>query len=517
MLEIILSKIQNNPISYEGYLEYAKYLENVNLKQAYLTYENALFYCQDELVRIEIQNKLDEIAYRQGKVEPASIVILSYNNRQLTQQCIESIRETTPISAREIVIVDNNSQDDSVAYLRQQDDIVLVENDFNAGFPGGCNIGIKASKKENDIFLLNNDTILCANSLYTLRMGLYEKDNYGSAGSVTNNCANLQSVFKSDSIDELKEFGLKNNIVNKRNEIKLMLVAFAVLIKRHVLEKVGYLDERFFPGNFEDDDISLRILKENYQNVLVYNSFIIHLGTVSFKKVDYSGILMKNYNKLVEKYNFQEDNGFYCFTHSETNVAFYLNQIKEIKKDNAKILVVKSDLGAAILHAAYLYPQFEFYGLNNTVSCATISTHLEGVNIEHYFDIENNPFKSIKFDFIVLDSTVIQKDEFEKYITVLKNMMDDDGTMMIMTKNPSFYMNWYPILKGETDAGLNKNVVYCNDVNDMLSKQNLNVKTWIFNYIEIPNEVREEIEAIQNVVGIQNHITVENVAYIVCK
>ena len=415
------------------------------------------------------------------------------------------------------MIVDNNSQDDSVAYLRRQDDIVLVENDFNAGFPGGCNIGIKASKKENDIFLLNNDTILCANSLYTLRMGLYEKDNYGSAGSVTNNCANLQSVFKSDSIDELKEFGLKNNIVNKRNEIKLMLVAFAVLIKRHVLEKVGYLDERFFPGNFEDDDISLRILKENYQNVLVYNSFIIHLGTVSFKKVDYSGILMKNYNKLVEKYNFQEDNGFYCFTHSETNVAFYLNQIKEIKKDNAKILVVKSDLGAAILHAAYLYPQFEFYGLNNTVSCATISTHLEGVNIEHYFDIENNPFKSIKFDFIVLDSTVIQKDEFEKYITVLKNMMDDDGTMMIMAKNPSFYMNWYPILKGETDAGLNKNVVYCNDVNDMLSKQNLNVKTWIFNYIEIPNEVREEIEAIQNVVGIQNHITVENVAYIVCK
>lgn len=311
-------------MDYKGYFEYGKYLENVNLKQAYLTYENALFYCQDKLIRIEIQNKLDEIAYRQGKVEPASIVILSYNNRQLTQQCIESIRETTPESAREIVIVDNNSQDDSVEYLRQQDDIVLIENDYNAGFPGGCNIGIKASRKENDIFLLNNDTILCANSLYTLRMGLYEKDNYGSAGSVTNNCANLQSVFKSDSIDELKEFGLKNNVVNKRNEIKLMLVAFAVLIKRHVLEKVGYLDERFFPGNFEDDDISLRILKENYQNVLVYNSFIIHLGTVSFKKVDYSGILKKNYDKFVEKYNFNEDHSFFCFTHSESNVAFLL-------------------------------------------------------------------------------------------------------------------------------------------------------------------------------------------------
>ena len=66
----MLEKIKENPLDYKGYLEYGKYLENVNLKQAYLTYENALFYCQDELVKIEIQNKLDEITYRQGKVEP---------------------------------------------------------------------------------------------------------------------------------------------------------------------------------------------------------------------------------------------------------------------------------------------------------------------------------------------------------------------------------------------------------------------------------------------------------------
>ena len=143
-------------------------------------------------------------------------MILSYNNRQLTQQCIESIRETTPASAREIVIVDNNSQEDSVEYLRQQDDIVLVENDFNAGFPGGCNIGIKASKKENDIFLLNNDTILCANSLYTLRMGLYERDNYGAAGCVTNNVSNNQTVIEDNlTIDEYKKFGLKTSVCEK--------------------------------------------------------------------------------------------------------------------------------------------------------------------------------------------------------------------------------------------------------------------------------------------------------------
>lgn len=513
----MLEKIKENPLDYKGYLEYGKYLENVNLKQAYLTYENALFYCKEESVKFEIQHKLDEITYRQGKVEPASIVILSYNNRQLTQQCIESIRETTPESAREIVIVDNNSQDDSVAYLRQQDDIVLVENYFNAGFPGGCNIGIKASKKENDIFLLNNDTILCANSLYTLRMGLYEKENYGSAGSVTNNCANLQSVFKSDSIDELKEFGLKNNVVNKRSEIKLMLVAFAVLIKRHVLEKVGYLDERFFPGNFEDDDLSLRILKENYQNVLVYNSFIIHLGTVSFKKVNYKDILWKNYDKLVEKYNFKEDNSFFCFTHSESNIAFYSNRIKTIEKENGKILVVKSDLGAAILHVAYLHPQFEFYGLNNTVSCATISSHLDGVHIEHYFDIENNPFRSMRFDLISLDCSTIKKGELEKYLSVLKDMLSDTGKLIVLAKNPSYYMNWYPIMQGETQPLISLDTVYCNDIDEMMKKLDLKVESWNFYFGSISEDVKSKVEAIQNIVGENSKFLIESTAYILHK
>lgn len=312
----MLEKIKENPLDYKGYLEYGKYLENVNLKQAYLTYENALFYCQDELVKIEVKHKLDEITYRQGKVEPASIVILSYNNRQLTQQCIESIRETTPESAREIVIVDNNSQDDSVEYLRQQDDIVLVENDFNAGFPGGCNIGIKASKKENDIFLLNNDTVLCANSLYTLRMGLYEKENYGTAGSMSESDCNHQGFSRNVNIDEDKKFALKVNVpASNMCEIKMILIGYAVLIKRHVLEKVGYLDERYFPGNKEDEDFGLRVLMANYQNVLVHNSFLIHYGGSSFNRTNRTAIQMTNILKFNEKFGFEKNySGYTLFS-----------------------------------------------------------------------------------------------------------------------------------------------------------------------------------------------------------
>ena len=464
MLEIILSKIQNNPISYEGYLEYAKYLENVNLKQAYLTYENALFYCQDELVRIEIQNKLDEIAYRQGKVEPASIVILSYNNRQLTQQCIESIRETTPISAREIVIVDNNSQDDSVAYLRQQDDIVLVENDFNAGFPGGCNIGIKASKKENDIFLLNNDTILCANSLYTLRMGLYEKESYGAAGSMSERACNHQGFARNVNIDE---------------------------------------------------DFGLRVLMANYQNVLVHNSFLIHYGGLSFNKTNRSAIQKTNILKFNEKFGFENNySGYTLF--SEQYTRCYERFIDKLSP-SSKILDVNCEMGARMAHLAYLHSNIDFYGLGQSIQCAMISTHLEGVHIEHYFDIENNPFRSMKFDIISLDCSTIKKGELEKYLSILKDMLSDTGKLMVLAKNQSYCMNWYPIMMGDTKSSLSSDIVYCKDIDEMMISHDLKVESWIFYFGNVSENMKSKVEAIQNIVGKDSKFLIESTAYILHK
>ena len=516
MLEIILSKIQNNPISYEGYLEYAKYLENVNLKQAYLTYENALFYCQDELVRIEIQNKLDEIAYRQGKVEPASIVILSYNNRQLTQQCIESIRETTPISAREIVIVDNNSQDDSVAYLRQQDDIVLVENDFNAGFPGGCNIGIKASKKENDIFLLNNDTILCANSLYTLRMGLYEKESYGAAGSMSERACNHQGFARNVNIDEDKKFALKVNVPDSNMcEIKMILIGYAVLIKRHILEEVGYLDERYFPGNKEDEDFGLRVLMANYQNVLVHNSFLIHYGGLSFNKTNRSAIQKTNILKFNEKFGFENNySGYTLF--SEQYTRCYERFIDKLSP-SSKILDVNCEMGARMAHLAYLHSNIDFYGLGQSIQCAMISTHLEGVHIEHYFDIESNPFRSMKFDLIALDCSKIKKDELSKYFSVLKDMLSDTGKLMVLAKNQSYYMNWYPIMMGETNSSLSSDTVYCKDIDEMMVSHGLKVESWIFYFGNVSEDMKSKIEAIQNIVGKDSKFLIESTVYILHK
>lgn len=514
----IVESLKKDPMDTETYVRYAALLEKTNLKQAYLTYENALYYCKDDVRKKEIRKKLKEIETKGGKVEPVSMVILSYNHRDLTQQCIESIRETTPESAREIVIVDNNSQDDSVEYLKQQKDIVLVANYYNAGFPGGCNIGIRASRPENDILLLNNDTIMCVNSLYTLRMGLYEKENYGAAGSVTTEMCNGQSIIKSENISELKELGIKHNIYGRQIEHKVLLMGFAILIKRHVLEEVGYLDERFFPGNKEDEDFGLRVLMKHYQNVLVRNSFLIHLGNRSFgTNPDRARLVYKNLVKLNKKHGFEPevDTGVKSITDFVNH--WYASQIEDGMK---RILEINCEFGVRLLKIQYEHPEIECYGIDKTKAYVNIAHNLETVHIEHYINIEINPFFFTRFDFIALDCRNIKLEELDSYIDTCSQMLAEGGKMFVVTRNHSYYKNWYPMLTGEKKGyeTYSPDVVYNTDLDMSMKKYGMRYISWIFYYGNTNDiDYKDKLEALVPIVGEDKRIMFENIAALITK
>lgn len=292
--------------NYELYLLLGMYYESINPNQAYLCYENALFYCNDAEDRETIQQFADRLTQTFPiTVNKVSIVILSYNSREMTQQCIESIRATTPASSYKIIVVDNNSSDDSVTYLKEQEDIVLLCNSANVGFPAGCNQGILASSPDNDIFLLNNDTIVTPNSIFQLRMGLYDSDNVGSVGSVTNCAVNGQMIQQTFStVQEYYSFAKKINIPSRNPyEIKMWLVGFALLIKREALDSVGLLDENFSPGCYEDNDLGIRLQLAKWKSYLCHNSFIFHYGHGGGANSDtWLQISSRNYEYLKQKW-----------------------------------------------------------------------------------------------------------------------------------------------------------------------------------------------------------------------
>ena len=88
-----------------------------------------------------------------------SIILLNYNGYKDTLKCIKSIQENEKSLNYKIIVVDNNSKDDSIKMLSKIEDIILIQRDINDGFAGGNNLGIKyALNKFNSkyILLLNN-------------------------------------------------------------------------------------------------------------------------------------------------------------------------------------------------------------------------------------------------------------------------------------------------------------------------------------------------------------------------
>ena len=89
-----------------------------------------------------------------------SVIILNYNVRYFLEQCVLSVQKALENIDGEIIVIDNNSSDDSCAMMKELfPNIKLIENKENLGFPKGNNIGVAQAKGEY-ICILNPDTVL---------------------------------------------------------------------------------------------------------------------------------------------------------------------------------------------------------------------------------------------------------------------------------------------------------------------------------------------------------------------
>ena len=92
-----------------------------------------------------------------GKTEPmVSVIIPHYGGEEILQECLESLKNTV-YEELEIIVVDNNSQDDSTNIINTKfTNVKLIQSEINRGFAGGCNLGAQYAKGEY-LLILNND------------------------------------------------------------------------------------------------------------------------------------------------------------------------------------------------------------------------------------------------------------------------------------------------------------------------------------------------------------------------
>lgn len=216
-----------------------------------------------------------------------SIIILTWNQLELTKQCVESILKHTDLPY-EIIFVDNGSSDGTAQWLTglaQNDNrLSVILNDSNLGFAAGCNQGLMAAKGDT-LVLLNNDTVVTPGWLSGLVEVLERNPDAGVVGPMTNSASGLQ-VLADPGYGTLDELPRWAEAFRKKNRHRIIpqrrVVGFCHCFSKRLIERIGLLDDSFGSGNYEDDDFCLRAELAGFRNIVVGDLFIHHEGGATF-------------------------------------------------------------------------------------------------------------------------------------------------------------------------------------------------------------------------------------------
>lgn len=260
-------------------------------------------------------NTFSGVDISSAKQAAVTIVTLTYNALDYTKEFIASLQKNTSADY-ELVVIDNYSSDETASYLtdlaKNNNKIRVILNKENLGFPAAINQGILECKGKY-IVIANNDIVVTNRWLERMIEIAESNPKIGLVGPISNEVSGLQidENAKYDSIEKMHKYAEEVATKNKGEVLNFPRIAFlCTLIKREVIEKIGGLDERFTPGNYEDDDYCLRVQLAGFKTVIAKDVFIHHYGSKSFKaegENKYADRLELNKQKFIAKWGVTPD------------------------------------------------------------------------------------------------------------------------------------------------------------------------------------------------------------------
>jgi hypothetical protein len=242
-----------------------------------------------------------------------SIIIVHYKTRELTLQCLRSLREFGPKIPYEILLIDNDSRDgigDAVA--KEFPEVRLMEPGRNDGFGPANNLGI-ANSRGQYICLLNSDTKLIEPIFDTIVQLMEARPDLGCIGPRHFGADGLHQVsygkFPS-LLTEIRRKILDRRISRNDAGIRKYLDEFCaaekevdwlsgscLLVRRDALRQTGLLDESFFMY-FEDMDLCKRIKERGWKIAFYPKLKMVHLSGQSVKKNKLTGLAAYRQSQL---------------------------------------------------------------------------------------------------------------------------------------------------------------------------------------------------------------------------
>lgn len=242
-----------------------------------------------------------------------SVIIVSYNTQDLLSTCLNSVFSNSKNVNIEVIVVDNNSSDRSVQFVKQEfPNVKVIQNSTNLGFAKANNLGIKAASGKY-LLLLNSDTIILDDAL-TKMVNWMNNNSKAQVATckLLNEDKSVQPTggyfptikriffwqfFLDDIFPLLKAFHPKPSFYSKERELDWITGAF-FLIRKEVIDRIGVLDEDFFMYA-EELEYCFRIKKAGLRIFYTPITNIIHLG---FKSGSKEKALIGEYESLKHYY-----------------------------------------------------------------------------------------------------------------------------------------------------------------------------------------------------------------------
>ncbi|MDP5158580.1 MAG: glycosyltransferase family 2 protein [Flaviramulus sp.] len=213
-------------------------------------------------------------------MEKGYVIIVTYNGIKWIEECLKSVfNSSIPVIP---IVIDNNSNDDTVAFIKENfQDVVLLEQSENLGFGKANNKGMRYALNQNAdyVFLLNQDAFLNKDTIEHLIQVAKKHPEYGVLSPLQTDYSGklLEKYFfkfsAEDNMTLYSDFILKNKVKDVYSVNFIQAAAWFLPI--NTLKKVGGFDPIFYHYG-EDNNYCQRIMYHQFKIGIVPNTFIRH-------------------------------------------------------------------------------------------------------------------------------------------------------------------------------------------------------------------------------------------------
>lgn len=227
---------------------------------------------------------------RQGGQPSVFIIVLNWNGRDDTLECLESIARID-YSNLKVVVADNGSSDGSIEAIRHRHpDVRIIENHANLGFAEGNNGAIRHALEAGAdfIFLLNNDTVVDSDIVTEFVQAAEQMPKAGVFGAKIYYHADNQRLWYAGGYWDARtlSFGEHGAGEIDRGQHDLItetewVIGCAMFIRAEVFRKIGLLEPKFFLNN-EEIDFCSRTRRSGFLCAYVPGARLWHKISVSF-------------------------------------------------------------------------------------------------------------------------------------------------------------------------------------------------------------------------------------------